>query len=162
MCQWGDNRNPPVGGLSNGPIPNPHVPPNSPNRGSKNFEIAAKSATRGWAHYVGSSSGLITIVVRTLYSNEDRQKQSTRSSPQWWSSRSMTAHIVYDLRWIIRVFSTCTIVHGITSQSANVFSNVLYWYFCRSPNSWVEIWKGDFFFSTPIWRVKRDMDIPIR
>ena len=33
------------------------------------FEIAAKSATTYWAHHVGSSRGLITIVVMTLFNN---------------------------------------------------------------------------------------------
>ena len=50
----------------------------------------------------------------------------TRSQPQCWLGRSTNTHIVLDLRSLIYRFGeSCTIVHGITSQPANVFSNVL-------------------------------------
>ena len=45
----------PMGGLSNGPIPDPHVPPTSPpNRGIEKspFEISAKTATTDLARHV--------------------------------------------------------------------------------------------------------------
>ena len=43
-------------------------------------------------------------------------KLVARSSPQWRSGRSTTAHIVLDIRSLIWDFGeSCTIVHGITS-----------------------------------------------
>ena len=68
MCQWWANRNP-WAGYRMGPSPTPHVPHNPPNRGVNKppFEIAAKSATIDWEHHVQSLSGLIIIVVMTLF-----------------------------------------------------------------------------------------------
>ena len=63
----------------------------------------------------------------------------TRSSPQWSSSRSTTAHIVFDLRSLILGFGeSCTIVQGTNLEPENVLSNVLYWQFRRSPNVWLQ------------------------
>ena len=53
MCQWGANRNPWARYRLS-------LSPSSKRRG-------CKWATTDWAHHVGSSSGLITIVVMTLY-----------------------------------------------------------------------------------------------
>ena len=37
---------------------------------------------------------------------------------------------------------SCTIVYGITSQPANVFSNVHHLQFCQSPTSWLKFERG--------------------
>ena len=67
--------------------------------------------------------------------------------PQWWSGCSTTAHIVLDLCSRIWGFSgRRTIVYSITSQPANVFSNVLYWHFRQSPTVWLQFQRG---LSTP-------------
>ena len=56
MCQWGSNRNLWASyRMRPSPSPTYHKP-----RGGK-------SATTDWAHHVGSSSSLITIVVMTLF-----------------------------------------------------------------------------------------------
>ena len=72
---------------------------------------------------------------------------------QWCSGRSMTAHIVFDLRSLIWGFGeSCTIVHGITSEPENALSNVVYWYFRRSPAVWLQSERET--FRTPqLWRV---------
>ena len=64
----------------------------------------------------------------------------------WWSGHSMTPHIVLDLRSPIWGFcKNCTIVHGITSQSTNVFSNVPHWHFWRSPTVRLQLIKSGTF-----------------
>ena len=65
-----------------------------------------------------------------------------RSSPQWRLGRLTSAHIVLawsglcSLIWVVG--ESCTVVHGITSQSANVFSNVVYWHFLLSLTVWLQ------------------------
>ena len=64
---------------------------------------------RIWERYVGPICiSLVTVFIR--------------SSPQWWSGRSTTAHIVLDLRSPICSFGeSFTIVNCVTSQPTNVF-----------------------------------------
>ena len=58
------------------------------------------------------------------------------SSPQWWSGRSMTAHIALDL---------LSLIWGcITSQPANVSQNVLYWHFRQPPTGWLKFERDTF------------------
>ena len=72
----------------------------------------------------------------------------TNSSPQWWSDSLMTAQILLNLRSPVWGFGeSCTIVHGITSHPANVFSNVPYWYFRLSLTVWLQ-YEGDFLTPT--------------
>ena len=58
----------------------------------------------------------------------------TRSSPQWWSGRSTTAHIVFHRRELVLGFGgSCTIVQCINAVPKNALSNVLNWRFRRPP-----------------------------
>ena len=66
------------------------------------------------------------------------QYKLTRSSPQWWSCRSTTAHIVLDLCSLIWGFWRKLYVHCITSQTANVSWNVLYWHLRQAPTGWLK------------------------
>ena len=85
--------------------------------------------------------------------------RSTRSS-QWWSGRSTTAHIVFDLRLLIWGFGkSCRIVHGITSEPENVLSNVLCWHCRRSPTVWLQFERET--FQPPVWWVRGTWELGI-
>ena len=64
----------------------------------------------------------------------------TRSSPQRWWGALTTAHILLDLCSIIcGIGKSCTIVHGITSQPVNIFSNLLILISLSSPAVWLKL-----------------------
>ena len=76
---------------------------------------------------------------------------STRSSPQWWSCRSMTAHIVLDLRSLIwlGLLAKAVRLFMASLHSQSVFSNVPSVHFRRSTTGWLKSEKGTFW--PPVW-----------
>ena len=73
----------------------------------------------------------------------------TRSSARWCWGRSTTAYTMLELRSLIWGFDkSCMIVYCITSQPANLFSNVPYWHF-RRPLA--EMLKVDFSTPSSFW-----------
>ena len=66
------------------------------------------------------------------------EARCTRSSPQLWSDRSTTAHIVFDRRSLTWGFDeSCTIVQGTKKKPENAIPNVFCWHFRRTPTVWL-------------------------
>ena len=106
----------------------------------------ASASIDSWQIHAGRKQAITwwySVTSRVL--NAFSLSLKTRSSPQWWSGRSTTAHIVLDLRSLIWSFGeSCTIVRCITSTPANVFSNLLYWHFRRYSSDWLKFERGTF------------------
>ena len=89
---------------------------------------------------------------KSVYFDEIGHSELTSSSPQWWSSRSTTAHIVFDMRSLIWGF--CWKLCDCSShkfKAANLPSNVSYWNFCRPPTVLLQS-ERDTFRAPPVWR----------
>ena len=99
--------------------------------------------------------------------NAIRYERWTRLSPQWWSGRPTTVHIVLDLRSLIKLWvsnESCVIVHCITSHLASqwVFRCVRLT-FSSISNRLAETWRRGF-STSGLWpgRTLRVWNRPIR
>ena len=82
--------------------------------------------------------------------NLTSQQKAIRSSPQWWSGRSTTAHIAFDLcslTWAL-FGEGYTIAHNITYNHAKMCSNGI---FRRRPNGWLKFERE--LFDPLVWEV---------